>query len=168
MEHYGIRGIANQWFTSYLSLRKQHVKLDDAHSEYINIRCGVPQGSILGPLLFLIYINDMRNAVKHSIIHHFADDTNMLCSDRDPTRLRLKMNEDLKLIFEWLCSNRLSLNVSKTEFIIFKPPRKPLPQRITLKLNGTTIYESPKIKYLGIVMDDKLTWKYHIQSFVRK
>ena len=72
------------------------------------------------------------------------------------------MNEELKLIFEWLCANRLSLNVSKTEFIIFKPPRKHLDQRITLKLNGTTLFESKKIRYLGIIMDDRLTWKFHI------
>ncbi len=96
MEHYGIRGVANQWFTSYLSSRKQHVKLDDVRSELLDISCGVPQGSILGPLIFLIYINDMRNAVKHSIIHHFADDTNLLCSDRDPSKLRFKMNNRFK------------------------------------------------------------------------
>ena len=65
----------------------------------------------------------MHSAVKHSIVHHFADDTNLLCSDRNPSMLRKKMNEDLKLIFEWLCANRLSLNVSKTEFIILKPPK---------------------------------------------
>ena len=168
MEHYGIRGVANLWFASYLSSRKQKVKLDNAYSDYLNITCGVPQGSILGPLLFLIYINDMSNAVKHSTIHHFADDTNLLCSDKDPAIIRLKLNEDLKLIFEWLCSNRLSLNVSKTEFIIFKPPRKNLKERITLKLNGVTLYESNTIKYLGIIMDDRLTWKHHISELSKK
>ena len=168
MEHYGVRGVANKWFASYLSSRKQKVKIDDAYSDFLDVTCGVPQGSILGPLLFLIYINDMRNAVKHSTIHHFADDTNLLCSDKDPSILRFKMNTDLKLIFEWLCANRLSLNVSKTEFIIFKPPKKTPSTRITLKLNGTTLYESNKIKYLGIVMDDKLTWKHHISELSKK
>ena len=76
LEHYGIRGTANKWFASYISSRRQKVRLDDAYSEFRSISCGVPQGSILGPLLFLIYINDMRNAVKHSVVHHFADDTN--------------------------------------------------------------------------------------------
>ena len=168
MEHYGIRGVANQWFTSYLSSRLQKVKIDNICSTFLDITCGVPQGSILGPLLFLIYINDMRNAVKHSEIHHFADDTNLLCSDKDSIVLRQKMNEDLSLIFCWLCSNRLSLNVLKTEFIIFKPPKTSLPQRITLKLNGTTLYESNKIKYLGIIMDDRLTWKHHITELSKK
>ena len=168
LQHYGIRGTANKWFASYFSSRKQKVRFLDTYSLDQEISCGVPQGSILGPLLFLIYINDMRNAVKHSIVHHFADDTNLLCSDKDPTQLRLKMNVDLKLIFEWLCSNRLSLNVSKTEFIIFKPPKKNIHQRITLKLNGTTLYESQKIRYLGLIMDERLTWKHHITELSKK
>ncbi len=110
----------------------------------------------------------MRNATKHSVVHHFADDTNLMCSDKDPAILRTKMNDDLKSIFEWLCSNRLSLNVSKTEFIIFKPPKKRLFQRITLTLNGTCLYESPKVKYLGIIMDERLSWKHHIVELNKK
>ena len=78
------------------------------------------------------------------------------------------MNEDLKLIFEWLCTNRLSLNVAKTEFIIFKPPKKRMINRFTLKLDGKTIFESPKIKYLGLIMDSRLTWKYHINELRKK
>ena len=81
LQHYGIRGITLQWFTSYLYNRKQRVSLDGKKSSFLNITCGVPQGSILGPLLFLLYINDMKNAVKFSILHHFADDTNLLCSN---------------------------------------------------------------------------------------
>ena len=71
LEHYGIRGIANKWFASYLTSRRQKVKLDDTYSDFLDVTCGVPQGSILGPLIFLIYINDMRNAVKHSIVQQF-------------------------------------------------------------------------------------------------
>ena len=90
IERYGIRGTANKWFASYLSSRRQKVRLDDTYSEFKNVSFGVPQGSILGPLLFLIYINDMRNAVNHSVVHNFADDTNLLCSDKDPSKLRQK------------------------------------------------------------------------------
>lgn len=168
LEHYGIRGVANDWFRSYLSSRKQRVKLDGVFSEWLDVSCGVPQGSILGPLLFLLYINDMHRSVKWSLIHHFADDTNLLCSEKNPDILKKKMNEDLRLIFQWLCANRLSLNVSKTEFIVFKPPRKQLQKRFTLKMNGTMLFESNKIKYLGIIMDDKLTWKHHLYELRKK
>lgn len=99
----------------------------------------------------------MHSAVKYSIIHHFADETNLLCSDKYPKILRRKMNEDLRSLFEWLCANRLSLNVSKTEFIVFKPPKKFIKGRFTLKLNESTIFESTKFKYLGVIMDDRLT-----------
>ena len=78
------------------------------------------------------------------------------------------MNRDLKLIFEWLCANRLSLNVSKTEFIIFRTPRKALDQRIVLKLNRTKIYESNKIKYLGLILDSRLNWHRHINELTKK
>ena len=78
------------------------------------------------------------------------------------------MNEDLKLLFNWLRTNRLSLNISKTEFIIFRPPRTKLAQRITLSLNRIKIFESTKIKYLGVIMDSKLTWKHHIFELRKK
>ena len=168
LEFYGIRGVTNDWFVSYLSNRKQRVKLDNKKSSYLNVTCGVPQGSILGPLLFLIYINDMKNSVKNSILHHFADDTNLLCSDTDENRLKKNMNEDLKLIYIWLCANRLSLNVDKTEFIVFRPPRIKIINRFTLKLNRTTLFESTKIKYLGILLDNSLSWKHHIFELRKK
>ena len=104
----------------------------------------------------------MKNSVKNSILHHFADDTNLLCSDADEKSLRKKMNEDLRLIFIWLCANRLSLNVDKTEFVVFRPPRHNSSIRFTLKLNGSVLHESPKIKYLGLILDRNLSWKHHI------
>ena len=168
LEFYGIRGITNKWFLSYLSNRQQRVKLDGAKSSFLNVTCGVPQGSILGPLLFLIYINDMKNSVKNSILHHFADDTNLLCSDVDEKSLRKKMNEDLRLIYIWLCANRLSLNVDKTEFVVFRPPHKNNFTRFTLKLNRTVLHESPKIKYLGLILDRNLSWKHHIFELRKK
>ena len=168
LEFYGIRGITNKWFLSYLSNRQQRVKWDGTKSSFLNVTCGVPQGSILGPLLFLIYINDMKNSVKNSILHHFADDTNLLCSDVDEKSLRKKMNEDLRLIYVWLCANRLSLNVDKTEFVVFRPPHKNNFTRFTLKLNRTVLHESPKIKYLGLILDRNLSWKHHIFELRKK
>ena len=168
LEHYGIRSVANNCFRSYLTNRKQMVDLGNGASTLQNVTCGVPQGSILGPLLFLIYINDMRNAVKFSIVHHFADDTNLLYSNKNQKLLRNNVNIDLELLFQWLCANRLSLNVKKTEFIVFRPPKIGMKNRITLTLNRCKIYESPKVKYLGIILDSKLSWKHHIFELSKK
>ena len=99
LEHYGIRGPVQNWFSSYLESRKQKVVFDGTSSPLLNISCGVPQGSILGPLLFLIYINDMHTAVKFSTVYHFADDTNLLYHHKNPKVLRKHMNSDLKLLY---------------------------------------------------------------------
>ena len=109
LEHYVIRDVAKNWFSSYLSHRKQFVSLGGVISNDLPITCGVPQGSILGPLLFIIYINDMRNVIRFSKVHHFADDTNLLFSHKNPKTLRKRVNEDLALLFDWLCANRYLL-----------------------------------------------------------
>ena len=168
LNFYGIRGTSNLWFKSYLENRKQRVKYKSTFSENLSVTCGVPQGSILGPLLFLIYINDMNQAIKNSTTFHFADDTYLKFSSSCENTIRKKMNEDLEKLFTWLCANRLSLNVAKTEFIVFKPPRKSLTRRLTLKLNNTKLFESKKLKYLGLIVDDRLSWKFHINELTKK
>ena len=168
LEHYGIRDVANRWFASYLSDRKQFVNLGGLESDKLTISCGVPQGSILGPLLFIIYINDMHSAIKYSKVHHFADDTNLLFSHKNPKLLRKCVNSDMALLFDWLCSNRLSLNVGKTEFVIFRPARSRRLNRVTLKINGCKIFESSKIKYLGVILDPNLSWKHHVFELNKK
>ena len=166
--HYGIRGVANKWFSSYLSNRYQKVSLNGVSSQRLPITCGVPQGSILGPLLFLVYINDMHLSVEHSLIYHFADDTNLLYSCKSFKDLRKRVNKDLQLLYEWLCANRLSLNTGKTEFIVFRPARYKMTERLTLKLHHTKLFESSKIKYLGLILDNKLNWKGHIVELSKK
>ena len=110
----------------------------------------------------------MNKAIKDCIIHHFADDTNLLYAHKDPKVIKKIVNKDLALLFQWLCANRLSLNVSKTEFIVFRPPCKTLTERIVLTLNNTKIFESYKIKYLGLLMDTRLNWKAHIHELSKK
>ena len=166
--HYGIRGVANKWFSSYLSNRFQKVSLNGTSSQSLPITCGVPQGSILGPLLFLLYINDMHLSVEHSIIYHFADDTNLLYSCKSFKTLRKRVNKDLQLLHEWLCANRLSLNTGKTEFIVFRPAKDKSKERLTLKLHHTKLFESSKIKYLGLILDNKLNWKAHLNELSKK
>ena len=166
--HYGIRGVANKWFSSYLSNRQQKVSINGESSNWLPITCGVPQGSILGPLLFLIYINDMQLSVEHSTIYHFADDTNLLHSCKSLKVLRKRVNKDMQLLYEWLCANRLSLNAGKTEFIVFRPATHKLDERLTLKLHHVRLFESSKIKYLGLILDNKLSWKDHITELSKK
>ena len=110
----------------------------------------------------------MHNAFKFSKVHHFADDTNLLFSHKNPKLLRKRINSDLALLFEWLCANRLSLNVGKTEFVIFRPARSKRLDRVTLKINRCTIFESSKIKYLGVILDSNLSWKHHIFELKKK
>ena len=166
--HYGVRGVANKWFSSYLSNRYQKVSLNGMSSSRLPVTCGVPQGSILGPLLFLIYINDMHLSMQSSTIYQFADDTNLLYSCKSLKILCKKINKDLVLLYEWLCANRLSLNAGKTEFIIFRPPRQNASERVTLTLHHLKLFESPKIKYLGLILDNKLDWKAHIAEVSKK
>ena len=163
--HYGIRGVANKWFYSYLTSRYQKVSLSGESSKRLPITCGVPQGSILGPFLFLLYIIDMHLCVKSSTIHHFADDTNLLYSWKSLTVLRKSINKDLELLYDWLCANRLSLNTGKTEFILFRPQRYKITERVTLKMHHSKLFESPKIKYLCLILDNKLDWKDILLNF---
>ena len=117
--HYGIHELANKWFESYIANCKQFVSVNGFASSSSSITCDVPQGSVLGPLLFLIYINDLHVTIKHWKIHHFADDTNLLVINTSLKRLNKVLNIDLKNLTNWLNANKISLNVSKTELIIF-------------------------------------------------
>ena len=166
--YYGARGITKNWFSSYLNNRKQFVTINGFKSSVKAINFGVPQGSVLGPLLFLIYINDLSLSVKNSIVHHFADDTNLLSIDKSLKVLCKKVNYDLKGITNWLNANRISLNVSKTEFIIFRKPRNIVDYEIKIKLNGKRLYSSSYIKYLGVLLDEHLSWKPHVSELIKK
>jgi hypothetical protein len=165
LEHYGIRGVANKWFASYLANRQHYVSVGGIKSEIKPVMHGVPQGSVLGPLLFLIYINDLNTCIKFSTTRHFADDTNLYhiidrtkLRNRNPTR---KLNIDLKSLNQWLIANKISLNATKTELIYFRNKRTPKP--ITkIKLNGITLEETTHAKYVGLVLDEYLNFKRHI------
>ena len=164
LNHYGISGISNAWFNSYLNDRQQFVSIDGEHSELSITKHGVPQGSVLGPLLFLIYINDLHQCIRNSNTFHFADDTNLLYVPPSKTRnsnIVRRLNIDLKSLNNWLMANKISLNSSKTELIVFRNSNVPMPY-LNIKLNGVKLKPKSEIKYLGMTIDEHLTFKSHI------
>ena len=124
LNYYGIRSKESNWFRSRLTSRKQYVSINGFFSQTKIVRCGVPHGSTLRPLLFLIYINDLNNALDKCIVDHFEDDTNFLFGNKCSSEISCVMNNELKLLTDWLRANKLSLSKSKTKFLIFRPRRK--------------------------------------------
>ena len=114
VQYYGVRGLLRDWFQSYLKNRKKFVSISNSTSNTKEITTGVPQGSVLGPLLFLLHIDDLHRSVKHSKTYHFADDTNMLKSNKSLDVLSKNLSKDSESLLQWLKANKLSLNISKT------------------------------------------------------
>ena len=168
LEYYGIRGIALKWFQNYLTNRKQIVKYNDITSEAMTITTGVPQGSILGPLLFLLYINDMQNCSKLVSTILFADDTNIFHSHSCLKDLNLIMQDELNKIADWITSNKLSLNTAKTKFILFRSSNKKLKHNITISINEQPIKQVKNTIFLGVIIDEYLTWNDHIDLLTKK
>ena len=172
----GIRGLGLNWFTSYLKNRKQFVKLDNYNSKLLNIKTGVPQGSILGPLLFLLYINDFCKLTLHGKIITYADDTVILYSCTNLQNLQNSMNEDLLVIKNWFNANKLSININKTKFINFSiyGPSELISlhyHQITCNMYNCKcppLQQVSTIKYLGLNVDFNLKWKSHVAYLINK
>ena len=164
LENYGIRGITQEWLKSYLKDRKQFVQIDECASTLLNVTCGVPQGSILGPKLFILYINDICNASTSLKFILFADDTNVFYSGVDIQTMCECISRELDKLHVWLSVNKLSLNVDKTNFILFGN-RKNIDD-VCISMNNSIITRVRATKFLGVIIDEKLTWKDHI-SLVR-
>ena len=159
--HYGIRGNCLDWFRNYLLSRKQYVIYKGINSSKQSISCGVPQGSILGPLLFLLYINDLANISDKLFTILYADDTNIFITGKNIKELIFTLNQELKHLVEWLEANKLFLNKDKTHFMIFSL-KKSVTVESEILLNNTAIKQVPSTKFLGVYIDSKLSWKDHI------
>ena len=126
LNHNWICGVSNDWFKSWISNCSQYVSINGYKSGLAAINCGVPQGPVLVPLLFLLYINDLNQAITFCKVHHFADDTDLLCLNNSIKKLSKLVSADLKHLVNWLNANKISLNVKKTETVIFKSKQKNL------------------------------------------
>ena len=162
LDYYGIRGIANKWFCSYLKKRKQFVSIENNTSSVKEILTGVPQGSVLGPLLFLIYINDLHKSIRFSNTYHFTDDTSIIQSNPSLKRLSKQVNKDLANLSNWLRTNKLSPNVKKTELVIFRPRKRKRDHGFKFKLDGKRLVPTNSVKYLGALIDELLLWNKQI------
>ena len=174
LKFYGFSDSALKLITSYLSNRSQFVVFDSFSSKLNSITTGVPQGSILGPILFLIYINDLSRATSILDTISFADDTTLLghlnkirelisdgktCSDI--------INDELSKVYDWLIVNKLSLNVSKTEYMIFHQPGKRF-EKLFLSINSISIELTDIFRFLGLTLDTRLSWKHHLNRVCSK
>jgi hypothetical protein len=159
-----MRGIARKLFENYLGNRKQIVKYNQTCSAEAKITSGVPQGSILGPLLFLLYINDIENCSNIVSMILFADDTNIYHSHTCLKTLNDIMQIEINKIADWLIVNKLTINIKKTKFILFKSPKKRLNHSVTISINKR-IDQVKSISFLGVNIDEHLAWKNHENSW---
>ena len=165
LSHYGIRGKAYNWLSSYLNNRTQYVNVNGSNSTTKNLKFGVPQGSILGPLLFIIYINDLPNSARDAHFIMYADDANIIITGANISEIQFKANNLLRTLSNWVNINSLKLNLKKTHYMIFSNIGK---FSINLQLENNVISQSHQERFLGVIMDDKLTWNSHRAAIAKK
>ena len=170
LSFYGIGYPYLKWFKSYLSNRKQCVSFgNDEKTTELEVVCGVPQGSILGPLLFLLYVNDLPRASKLLEPIMFADDTNLFYAHRDLEVIFNVVNRELNNICEWFRANKLSLNAGKTKYLIFHTCKKQIPNlALDIFIDGQKVTRENSTKFLGVLLDENLNWKQQIDNVCKK
>jgi len=165
LHHMGFRGVALEWFRSYLANRKQFVDIGGTFSQSSEVRMGVPQGSVLGPVLFLLYINDMHRAPRNLNLVHFADDTTVFHFHENVDILTREVNSGLDQLNVWFRVNRLSLNVSKTSYMLFTDGN--LIVDPVVSISGRVLQRVKESKFLGIWLDEKLSFAQHIGTLCK-
>lgn len=164
LSFYGIKDVELLWFRNYLFNRTQTVEVNSVLSEPLISKCGVPQGSILGPLLFLIYVNDLSNVSKLVNFRLFADDTKIFYAHASIKRIQSTINEELPKLCKWFHANKLSMNLEKTNYVIFRGRCSISHENFNVHvvLNGCIVKNKSYVKYLGIIFHETMSWKKHI------
>lgn len=168
LETYGIRGVAKAVIESYLSDRLQFVSLGQVRSTLSPVITGVPQGSNLGPILFLLFINDIGKLKLKGTTRLFADDTSVFYHGKDCALIQRQITQDLELLDDYFQTNLLSMNLSKTKYMLIRSPRKQLPARQPIVFNGQQIEEVNQYPFLGLTLDDTMSWLAHIDLLKKK
>ena len=170
MSYLGVDQAAIKWFSSYLSGRTQRCNVSGKLSSARTLSCGVPQGSILGPLLFLIYINDLPNSLRGAVPRMFADDTNLTLSAKTLTELKLVLTPELNNLSCWLRANKLSLNVAKTELMIIGSRQRLSAQcdDVEIRIDAQITKRVDHTKSLGLTIDGQLSWGKHVEEICKK
>ena len=169
LNYYGVQGVELNWFNDYLSNRSQYVELSELKSDTTVIKTGVPQGSILGPLLFLIYMNDISCCTDKFEFILYADDTTLYATITIRSNNTESLNIEIDKVNLWLAINKLSLNVSKTKYMLFHALNKDLTQCIpNLMINGNIIERVSNFNFLGISFNENMSWKTHLNKLSNK
>ena len=177
LESYGIRGNAYSLISNYLSNRQQYTKFLNERSDSMPINYGVPQGSVLGPLLFLIYMNDIINSATGGKFILYADDTNIFIAAKSKCEVFDKANKVLECINNYMHCNLLHINMSKCKYMYFKPHlseystcarKREITAHLYLQLNGRKIKQVTSIQFLGVILDENLNWWAHQEYLLKK
>ena len=157
-----------EWFKSYLEDRSQKVAISGMLSKSRNISIGVPQGSVLGPLLFIIFINDLPLCTHHSTTNMFADDSTLTATGKTTDEIATNLTADLNNVQEWCAQNSMSLNVSKTKAMLFSSKTKAINETSKIHIGSQPIDYSSQEKLLGVTVDSSLNWSEQIDKTIKK
>lgn len=169
LKHYGIRGACHDLITSYLTNRVQYMFVNGTFSDPTEVNTGVPQGSVLGPLLFLIYVNDIKNVTPDISIRLFADDTNVFIHNKSCDLLIDNIKQTIKKLKTWFDVNKLTVHLGKTNYTIFHGKKQKVHTcHDKFSVDGIDIIRTPTTKYLGVIIDEELSWKHHIDELSKQ
>ena len=167
---YGVTDLAHSWFTSYLAGREQHCYVEGKSSNNRLVQCGIPQGSCLGPILFIIYMNDFEKCLEKSKPNMYTDDTSISYASMDMNELFNDIMDELDLVSTWVRQNKLSLNAEKSEFMLIGHPKQPNRAKDfpDFEVEDQKLCRVQKTKYLGVIIEESMNWEEQLKTVKRK